>query len=455
MALLTVGSRGDSVKSLQQQLANQGYKLAVDGIYGAQTKSAVTEYQRKSGLTVDGIAGNQTMGSLSKLSSPAPQQTAQPAPQPAPAAQPSTPSTPYSDNPEVQAMDNYAKQQADSQVSSATAQLDAKLASDTAALKQAYEQAVADGNISVRDAEAQFQEQKALLEKQAYQDSQRTGLYGQEMGIQNSQQQIGLMQGDQARNASLVNKNVSERDRRINDVKDRISAITKQKDLDLARVQSEHDSGIIQAKSEANANYSNNMMGVYKDTYNYNNSLKQLQEQSRLQIEQMNVQHGLDLDTMAKQLENSIALEQKKYGLQSALQSQAAKQAQQSAIAKATAEMQAEQQAYERDRQRALAKYTDANSPEFKIWDAQRQAELKDSISKTHAATIYDATAKSVLNDPLLTSATPEKPSGYFFNMIQPTQKTMDTYDKAVQDKKDAIARKNAFLKDPAGYLGY
>lgn len=59
LAIYKVGSRGDDVKKLQQQLG-----ITTDGIYGKQTEAAVRDYQKKNNLAVDGIAGNQTLGSL-------------------------------------------------------------------------------------------------------------------------------------------------------------------------------------------------------------------------------------------------------------------------------------------------------------------------------------------------------------------------------------------------------
>ena len=72
---LREGSRGEEVKKMQQQLINQGYNVGsagADGIYGKNTAAAVTQYQRDKGLSVDGIAGNQTQTSL--YSAQAPQQ---------------------------------------------------------------------------------------------------------------------------------------------------------------------------------------------------------------------------------------------------------------------------------------------------------------------------------------------------------------------------------------------
>jgi len=60
------GSRGDEVLILQQALGREGHNPGgLDGIFGAMTETAVISYQRALGLTVDGIAGPQTLRSLS------------------------------------------------------------------------------------------------------------------------------------------------------------------------------------------------------------------------------------------------------------------------------------------------------------------------------------------------------------------------------------------------------
>lgn len=63
-SLVSYGSTGDDVKQLQTILGQKGYKLDVDGIFGKKTQAAVKDYQSKNGLTVDGIAGERTWGSL-------------------------------------------------------------------------------------------------------------------------------------------------------------------------------------------------------------------------------------------------------------------------------------------------------------------------------------------------------------------------------------------------------
>ena len=64
-AVLKQGASGGEVKELQRRLKNWGYyNGAVDGIYGKGTVEAVKKFQRKNGLTADGIAGIATYKAL-------------------------------------------------------------------------------------------------------------------------------------------------------------------------------------------------------------------------------------------------------------------------------------------------------------------------------------------------------------------------------------------------------
>ncbi len=68
--LSRLGSRGEEVRKIQQRLKNWGYYSgSVDGIYGTQTQSAVKYFQRKNGLTADGIAGKNTLAAMGISSS--------------------------------------------------------------------------------------------------------------------------------------------------------------------------------------------------------------------------------------------------------------------------------------------------------------------------------------------------------------------------------------------------
>ena len=59
------GSRGNEVIQIQTKLKRWGYYSGnIDGIYGSQTVQAVKWFQRKNGLTVDGIAGTKTLAAM-------------------------------------------------------------------------------------------------------------------------------------------------------------------------------------------------------------------------------------------------------------------------------------------------------------------------------------------------------------------------------------------------------
>lgn len=64
------GSRGSEVTQIQTKLKRWGYYNGnIDGIYGTQTLNAVKYFQRKNGLTVDGIAGPATLRAMGIMTS--------------------------------------------------------------------------------------------------------------------------------------------------------------------------------------------------------------------------------------------------------------------------------------------------------------------------------------------------------------------------------------------------
>ncbi len=62
--LLKNGSRGDAVKKLQKRLVELGYLTVADGVYGPKTYNAVRSFQKKNGLSADGVAGSMTQNRL-------------------------------------------------------------------------------------------------------------------------------------------------------------------------------------------------------------------------------------------------------------------------------------------------------------------------------------------------------------------------------------------------------
>ena len=64
-ALSKYGSRGSEVTTIQTKLKRWKYYTGnIDGIYGSATLAAVKYFQRKNGLTADGIAGTKTLQAM-------------------------------------------------------------------------------------------------------------------------------------------------------------------------------------------------------------------------------------------------------------------------------------------------------------------------------------------------------------------------------------------------------
>lgn len=64
MANLQVGSSGQDVLYLQNNLWGLGFGLSTDGVFGPETQQAVKNFQYTWGIPVDGIAGPNTMAAL-------------------------------------------------------------------------------------------------------------------------------------------------------------------------------------------------------------------------------------------------------------------------------------------------------------------------------------------------------------------------------------------------------
>lgn len=68
--LSRLGSSGSEVTKIQTKLKNWGYYTgSIDGVFGTETQKAVKSFQKKNGLTADGIAGSATLAAMGISSS--------------------------------------------------------------------------------------------------------------------------------------------------------------------------------------------------------------------------------------------------------------------------------------------------------------------------------------------------------------------------------------------------
>lgn len=61
------GTKNEMVKIIQVALNHKGYALKVDGDYGDATEAAITDFQKKAKITVDGMVGPETYNTLLKV----------------------------------------------------------------------------------------------------------------------------------------------------------------------------------------------------------------------------------------------------------------------------------------------------------------------------------------------------------------------------------------------------
>lgn len=64
-AAVAWGSKGEQVSQVQRKLKQWGYYSgSVDGVFGQDTHNAVVRFQKKNGLTADGVVGTQTAAAM-------------------------------------------------------------------------------------------------------------------------------------------------------------------------------------------------------------------------------------------------------------------------------------------------------------------------------------------------------------------------------------------------------
>jgi peptidoglycan hydrolase-like protein with peptidoglycan-binding domain len=60
----SLGNRGSDVQAIQAMLTSKGYSLTFDGVFGTDTRNAVSEFQESRGLPATGIVDDATWGRL-------------------------------------------------------------------------------------------------------------------------------------------------------------------------------------------------------------------------------------------------------------------------------------------------------------------------------------------------------------------------------------------------------
>lgn len=229
----------------------------------------------------------------------------------------------------LSALEEMMKKWGESSLQSQNAILQQTRDAQLAEIQKALEDAVAEGKISVRDAQAQFEDGKKQIEKQAYQDKESTAVQAEGRGIGNSQQMIGLMQGDNARKNSMINENMSTRDKRINDITDRLNAIKNKSAIDSATANATFGYGSAAAQGNVDAQMMQNLFQMYQQNMQQdkNNQFQldfggkqnqwqnqQMDKQQKYTLEQFAEKYKIDLKLMDAQQRNQLEQMAKQFG---------------------------------------------------------------------------------------------------------------------------------------------
>lgn len=205
----------------------------------------------------------------------------------------------------------FAQGARDASVAGQTAQLGQARDQQITDVKKAYEDAVEQGQMSLREAEEAFRKQTEVINQQHYQDSQITNLTAEGRGIGNSQQLLGLMAGDNSRKNTMINENMTTRDKRVADINDRIRNLTLKKDLDIGQANSNYNYGVAGAQAQADMQYNNQMFGLKQSDYEaYRNqgfNQQNMATQQGYNMQNMAIQQGYNQQNMATQHGYDIA----------------------------------------------------------------------------------------------------------------------------------------------------
>ena len=358
-------------------------------------------------------------------------------------------------------MNNSLQQNAQAQMQQQKSILDMQLKQQLVTLEKTYNDAISDGKLSVREAQEQFQTEKTAIEKQAYLDSERTMLYSNEMGIQNSQQMVGLMQGDNARTNELHQSARLQKEKRVNEITDRLNRVKQDYTLDSGLAYNQYNSGLLNASGQINAQMYQNMFEMQRDDYTfnrqqqaqldmanvqhqydrnnqdyahtldlekmsnaYNLDLGKMKAQTRETLQVMEVQNNYDLNKMAVAFQQDLSKMATQHGYSASLQSQAHRNSMAQVGAEASSRIAQIEAEKNQSMQWVINQYTEG-TPEY--WIRTKQIEEETRLKKESIWNEAQATAMVNLIDPT----------------FDPKNKNQPNYDKKLNQYNTA-----------AGYFG-
>lgn len=147
------------------------------------------------------------------------------------------------------------------------------------ALRKALELGVTEQNQLSGQAKRDYENQVAQINQQVYNDSQLRQSMGYGAGMQNSQQFLAQMSGDQYRRQQMDAGVAKDRDARLGDIANRIASLKTQTDFDLSSALSGYNSRLAGLSSEAENMYNNNVLSLREKQLEQEYALQRMQQE--------------------------------------------------------------------------------------------------------------------------------------------------------------------------------
>lgn len=190
--------------------------------------------------------------------------------------------------------DQLLRQNSAAQYASAEAQYAKIKEQQISDLKAELDQAVADGKMSVQEAETAYAKQGEAIQAQNYLDSEYSKAQAQGRGIQNSQQFLGMEQTRQANTTSLLNSNMTDRDNKIFQINTRLQQVTANVNRGISSANTNYQLNVTGAQADIDAQMYQNQFDLRNREYD---RIQNLQSQLDLQgLGQRHTQDNMKLD---------------------------------------------------------------------------------------------------------------------------------------------------------------
>lgn len=174
--------------------------------------------------------------------------------------------------------------------------------------QKAYQEQVMNGNLSLREAERLYKSEVEALNANALANNQNAKNALASRGIQDSMMGIATNMHTEAQRTKQYQDRQYAYNSKVLDIKERMNNLKSQLDIDTANAKNNFALADKSAKAKVMGQYME-MMGkmshdIFMSDKEFDNNMKRLKEEAKLQAERDAKLHGYDLEKMDKEFEN-------------------------------------------------------------------------------------------------------------------------------------------------------